>query len=144
MVVRAIGYRGVPVAGVPFHDALGIIPNDDGRVTASDGEPMPGLYVVGWAKRGPTGLIGTNKGDSQATVDRMLEDLPSIEPAADSGDVAALLEHRRVRFVTFDDWKLLDAVETERGAARGRVREKIVEPEAMLDVIREARAGQRT
>jgi ferredoxin--NADP+ reductase len=144
MVVRAIGYRGVPVPGVPFHDAWGIIPNDDGRVTSSDGAPIPGEYVVGWAKRGPSGLIGTNKGDSQATVDKMLEDLPSLGGApGDLPDLTNVLEQRGVRFVTFDDWKLLDAVEVERGAASGRVREKILGVEAALEAIREAKAAQR-
>ena len=71
LVLRAIGYRGAPVTGVPFHDAWGIIPNEDGRVTEMDGIVREREYVVGWAKRGPTGLIGTNKNDSAATVDRM-------------------------------------------------------------------------
>jgi ferredoxin--NADP+ reductase len=144
MVVRAIGYRGVPLPGVPFHDAWGIIPNDEGRVTSSDGAPLPGEYVVGWAKRGPSGLIGTNKGDSQATVDKMLEDLPSLGGApGDRPDLTNVLEQRGVHFVTFDDWKLLDAIEVERGAAKGRVREKILGVEAALEAIREAKAAQR-
>jgi ferredoxin--NADP+ reductase len=149
MVVRAIGYRGGPIPGVPFHDAWGIIPNDEGRVTSSDGAPIPGEYVVGWSKRGPSGLIGTNKADSQATVDKMLEDLGSrdgaggtVSSGGERGDLLNLLEQRGVRYVTFDDWKLLDAIEVERGAARGRVREKVLGVEEALEAIREAKAAE--
>jgi ferredoxin--NADP+ reductase len=146
LVIRAVGYRGLPVPGVPFHEAWGLIPNAEGRVTGEDGRPLPGEYVVGWAKRGPTGLIGTNKGDSAATVEKMVEDLADAVPAPQGGDgeaIVRLLADRGVDWVSFDDWKLLDRIETERGTARGRVREKILGVDGALAALREAKgAGQ--
>lgn len=148
LVIRAVGYRGLPVPGVPFREDWGIIPNEEGRVLdAPDGKRVPGEYVVGWAKRGPTGLIGTNKGDSAATVAKMVEDLPSLAPAPRGGDPEALprlLAGRGVEWVTFDDWKLLDRIEVERGEPRGRVREKILGVEAAMAALREAKAAERT
>ncbi|HMB71549.1 MAG TPA: FAD-dependent oxidoreductase [bacterium] len=143
LVIRAVGYRGLRVPGVPFHEAWGIIPNEEGRVRGEDGSPRTAEYVVGWAKRGPSGLIGTNKGDSAATVEKMIEDLPSTEPAPHGGEDAAtirLLEDRGVEWVSFEDWKLLDRLETERGEARGRVREKILGVEGAMAALREAKA----
>ena len=76
LVFRSIGYRGVPIPGVPFYDRWGIIPNEKGRVTAEHGGAVvPGEYTVGWAKRGPTGVIGTNKPDAVETVKMMMEDV---------------------------------------------------------------------
>lgn len=146
LVIRAVGYRGVPIPGVPFHEAWGLIPNDEGRVLGEDGKPVPGEYVVGWAKRGPSGLIGTNKGDSAATVTKMLEDLPSTAPAPRGDDpeaIVRLLDGRGVSWVSFEDWKLLDRIEVERGRARKRVREKILGVEGALAALREAKAAQR-
>ena len=146
LAIRAVGYRSVPVPGVPFHEAWGLIPNEEGRVRGEDGRPRAGEYVVGWAKRGPTGLIGTNKGDSAATVEKMLEDLPGTAPAPRGGDpeaIVRLLTERGVEWVSFDDWKLLDRIETERGEAHGRVREKILGVEGAMSALREAKAGQR-
>ena len=83
LVFRAIGYRGVPLPGVPFDERGGVIPNADGRVLdPSSGEPLPGEYVVGWIKRGPSGVIGTNKKDAQQTVDAMIADLTAPENGA--------------------------------------------------------------
>ena len=76
LVFRAIGYRGIPLPGVPFDERSGVIPNDGGRIIdPSTARPLPGEYVVGWIKRGPSGVIGTNKRDAQETVDAMLADL---------------------------------------------------------------------
>lgn len=77
LVLSAIGYHGVPVPGLPFDEASGTVSNDGGRVLAGDGAPLPGMYVTGWAKRGPTGFIGTNKTDSQETVEALLADAQS-------------------------------------------------------------------
>ncbi|MBZ0269444.1 NADP oxidoreductase, partial [bacterium] len=136
LVFRAIGYRGEPLPDVPYDPRRGIIPNIDGRVTESpDGAVVPGHYVVGWAKRGPTGLIGTNKGCSFATVDAVVEDLPQLGGHADAPDIEVLLRARKVRFVTFDDWRKLDAIEVERGEAIGRIRSRFSRVEDMLDAL---------
>jgi ferredoxin--NADP+ reductase len=131
LVFRSVGYRGVPIPGVPFDDSAGIVPNDDGRVL-KEGVPWPNVYVSGWIKRGPSGVIGTNKSDAAATVQRMVEDLggpavvPELAPSATSRDaIDALLRERAVRVVTWADWKRLDALERARGSEVGKVREKV-------------------
>ena len=133
-VYRSVGYRGVPLEGVPFDDRRGVIPNDTGRVLdAPGGSPLPGLYTAGWIKRGPSGVIGTNKADAMETVDALLEDdLPA--PTA-PGAIAPLLDDRGVRYVRFEDWKALDAAEIEAGEAQGRPRVKVTSVEGMLDHI---------
>jgi ferredoxin--NADP+ reductase len=136
LVLRAIGYRGVPVPGVPFDERRGIVSNRDGRVTEpTAGTSIAGEYVVGWAKRGPTGLIGTNRGCSADTVARMLEDLPSLPTDAERPDIEALLRERGVAWVSFDAWRVLDRVELERGSQRGKVRDKLSMLDDMLAAI---------
>jgi len=126
LVFRAVGHRGVPIPRVPFDDKRGIIPNNAGRVI-ENGKPVPGLYAVGWIKRGPTGLIGTNKADGIETVDAILADLPEIPPcpAPDTASVHALLSSRAIQVVTYDDWHRIDAAEIARGEANGKPREKL-------------------
>jgi len=149
-VIRAIGYRSLPLPGLPFDERGGVVPNDRGRVVDPDtGEARSREYVTGWVKRGPTGLIGTNKADSAETVAAMLEDLPGLAAgAADPRPEAftELLESRGVRYVTFEDWCRLDELETERGAAAGRPRVKYCGIDEMLAVLgeleREAEAGR--
>ena len=142
LVFRSVGYRALPVAGVPFDERRAVIPNERGRVTA-DGAAVPGSYVAGWIKRGPSGVIGTNKPDAVETVAALLEDadaerLPT--PAdPDPGAVPALLEGRGVEVVTWRDWQALDAHESAAGAARGAPREKVTDTGEMLAVIRRAR-----
>lgn len=133
LVFRSVGYRGIPIAGVPFDEKAGKIPNADGRVQEKTAQ-----YVVGWAKRGPSGLIGTNRADSAATVKAMLEDaaagrLAPGEVSADDNAVPALLKGRQVRFVTFADWKALDKRELENGKAKGKIREKFTTIPEMLE-----------
>lgn len=139
MILRSVGYRGVPLPGVPFNNAGGTIPNVGGRVYEhGSGEIVPGEYVVGWAKRGPSGVIGTNKPDAVATVQAMLEDLETL-PGAEQRDpdaIPALLRERGVEFVTYEDWKRLDAHETAAGAAQGRPRVKVTRVPEMLEIIR--------
>ena len=117
-----------------------IIRNEGGRVIGDDGAPVQGEYVVGWAKRGPSGIIGTNKPDAVATVDAMLEDLPmipAIDDALRSPDaVLELLDRHEVDYVTFDQWKVLDEHEIGRGEAEGRPRVKVPRVEDMMRVIR--------
>ena len=135
-VIRAIGYRSLPLPGLPFDERGGVVPNERGRVIDPEtGAARPREYVTGWVKRGPTGLIGTNKMDSAETVAAMLEDLPALaRGAADPRPEALveLLESREVRYVTFEDWCRLDELETERGAAAGRPRIKYCGIEEML------------
>ena len=138
---RSIGYRGVPLPGVPFDDAKGVIPNVQGRVNDENGNPVRGEYTVGWIKRGPTGIIGTNKPDAQESVDMLLQDLDAghlLEPPAPSReDVEDLLRARGIRCVTFDEWRALDQLEIERGAAIGRPRVKFTCVDDMLAVLDE-------
>jgi ferredoxin--NADP+ reductase len=140
MILRSVGYRGAPLADVPFDDASGTIPNVAGRVVeAVGGAVVPGEYVVGWAKRGPSGVIGTNKPDSVATVQSMIADLDTLAGAPSSADIADLLRDRGVNYVSYTDWKLLDAHETAQGTAQGRPRVKVTRVAEMLDVIGQGR-----
>ena len=144
LVFRSIGYRGIPLPGVPFHERWGIVPNEDGRVVAEDGTRYPREYVSGWCKRGPSGVIGTNKPDGAETADAMVEDAASIADELPEGRpanaVEALLTGRRVDYVTFQDWEALDEFELSRGEAEGRPRVKVCHVDEMLEVIHAARA----
>lgn len=137
LVFRSVGYRGVAMDGVPFDDWNGVFANEDGRIV-EDGKPVPGLYVVGWIKRGPSGVVGTNKPCSQTTVAHVLEDLERLTPCAtpDSAAVAALLIERGIQLVSFEDWKKVDAIEVERGEAVGKPREKMTSVSEMLEAIK--------
>lgn len=148
LTFRAIGYKGTPIPGVPFYERWGIIPNNKGRVTAThQGEVISGEYVVGWAKRGPTGIIGTNKPDAAETVNLMLEDVPNLTPiSADKAKPQAivdLLKAREVDYVTFADWQAIDKIEVERGEAQGRPRVKFTDIAEMLEIV-QAERGERT
>ncbi|MCC6669770.1 MAG: NADP oxidoreductase [Planctomycetes bacterium] len=141
LVFEAIGYRGVPVPGMSFDPRKGIIPNADGRVLGEPGGPVrPGHYVVGWAKRGPTGLVGTNSPDSKATVERMVADLQAGKALAPRHDaIEARLRQRGIDFVTWQDWQRLDAHELAEGNARGKVRHKEPSVEALMAAVRRLR-----
>lgn len=138
LVFRSVGYRGVPIPGVPFDEKAGKIPNAEGRVLeAPGGKALPGQYVVGWAKRGPSGLIGTNRADSVATVELMLQDLAQGRTSGAAADfnpesVPGLLKSRGVAYVTFTDWKKLDVQEVEAGRRKGKIREKFTRIRDML------------
>lgn len=138
MVFRSIGYRGLPLPGVPFHESWGIIPNDGGRVLDSDG-PVLGQYTSGWIKRGPTGVIGTNRPDANETADNMLADAREgrvLSPTHVAADEAlAFISTRQPCFVTFPDWKILDEIEVNRGKEEGRPRDKFTKVEDMLAVL---------
>lgn len=144
LIFRSIGYHGVPLPDVPFFEKWGIIPNDGGRVQMEhEGEVVTGEYVVGWIKRGPSGIIGTNKPDSQATVANMLADAEAgdlLSPESPTAEaVENLLTERNVRFVRYADWQILDKIEVERGEEQGRPRVKFSDPDEMLRVIDENR-----
>jgi len=131
LVLRSIGYRGRPLPGLPFDERRGTIPNEAGRVTGGEA----GEYVVGWIKRGPSGIIGTNKKDAQETTATLIADAREgrlNEPAADAGD--EWLRERVPGLVTWDGWEAIDAHEKERGAPHGRPRVKLVRVDEMVDV----------
>ncbi|MEB2313540.1 MAG: FAD-dependent oxidoreductase [Sorangiineae bacterium] len=135
LVLRSIGYLGVPIAGLPFDGRAGIIPNRDGRVTDGAGGPVvPRVYVAGWIKRGPTGVIGTNKADAAATVAVMLEDAKQLgpEPERSRAAVDARLAERGVRVATLIDWRAIDELEREVGRDLGKVREKLSSIQEMM------------
>jgi len=132
-VFRAIGYAGRALPGLPFDDASGTVPNVEGRVVGSDGY---GTYVAGWIKRGPTGVIGTNKSDAAETVRTLLVDAPMFEPPAEPEPEAVtdLLERRGVRYVGWGQWLLVDEYEVASGTRTGRPRLKVCSIEEMLDI----------
>jgi ferredoxin--NADP+ reductase len=138
LVLRSIGYRGVAIPGVPFDEARGVIPNEQGRVLGENHHPVPGLYVAGWIKRGPTGLVGTNKGDAKETVLSLLADarlLHATHAPCHPERVVHKLQELGVRALSFADWRRLDSLEIEAGKARGKVREKLVSVAAMLSAL---------
>jgi ferredoxin--NADP+ reductase len=143
LVVRSIGYRTVPIEGVPFDPATSTVCNIAGQVAhPSSGEVVAGEYVVGWAKRGPTGRIGNNKADAVATVEVMVADLPTLKGIRDDhrdpSRIEAVLRRRGIDYTTYQGWKVLDAHELARGAAQGRPRVKVCAVPEMLEVIRAA------
>jgi ferredoxin/flavodoxin---NADP+ reductase len=142
LVVRAVGYRTIPLAGLPFDDASGVVPHLDGRVLR-DGVPVPGVYVAGWAKRGPVGVIGSNKHDARETVRSLLADAPELPPAPvrDPDALPGLLRERGVAVVTWDGWQAIDRTEQERGREQGRERAKIADRAEMLRIAAEGYAA---
>jgi len=148
LAFRAIGYRGTPLPEVPFDERSGLIPNEGGRVLdGPNGAPLPGEYVVGWIKRGPTGVIGTNKKDAQETVDAMLADLRSAdaEPSGarqgptetDPAAIEALVRARQPEVVSYEAWEAIDRHERSLGEPEGRPRVKLTRIEEMLRVAAE-------
>jgi ferredoxin/flavodoxin---NADP+ reductase len=141
LVMRAIGYQGVPLPGVPFDERLATIANDSGRVTGPHG-PLPGEYTVGWIKRGPSGVIGTNKKDAQQTVDALLEDMRSgalHTPAhPDARAAEDLLRERVPELVTYEGWSEIDRHEQQRGRPQERPRVKLTR----IDELLRAAAGE--
>jgi ferredoxin--NADP+ reductase len=133
------------VEGVPFDERRAVIPNEAGRVLGEDGEHRPGEYAVGWIKRGPTGIIGTNKRDAQETVNSVLEDLHEgrlPEPSApDRAELEDLLHERRPELVTYAGWEAIDRAEREAGETHGRPRVKYTTFEELLEAAREPAAA---
>jgi ferredoxin/flavodoxin---NADP+ reductase len=142
LVLRAIGYRGVALPGVPFDERGGVIRNERGRVLGPAG-PLPGEYAVGWIKRGPTGVIGTNKKDAQETVDAIFEDLAAgvlpEPPAPDPAELLATLRARAPELITYAGWSEIDRHERSLGEPHGRPRIKLTRIEQMLAVAAEQR-----
>ncbi len=139
IVLRSVGYRGTGIPGLPFDERTGTIPNDGGRVLDASGAPVPGLYCAGWIKRGPTGVIGTNKKDATETVDQLLADAHAGRlPARGGGTLDELLAARGVEVVSYAGWESIDAVEKARGESHGRPRVKLGTWDELLDAARSA------
>jgi len=151
MAFRAIGYRGIPLPGVPFNERSGVIPSESGRVLDPEtSTPLPGEYVVGWIKRGPSGVIGTNKKDAQETVNAILADLSTpgetngasagqqhtrhVPGSPDPAAVEALLRARQPALVTYEGWEAIDRHERTLGEQTGRPRVKLTRIEEMLRI----------
>jgi ferredoxin/flavodoxin---NADP+ reductase len=126
LVFRSVGYRGVGIPGAPFDERSGTMPNAGGRVLDEGGRPIPGAYCAGWIKRGPTGVIGTNKKDATETVDALLEDARGgVLPVRSGGSLDEVLAERGSRVVMYTGWEAIDAVEKARGEPQGRPRVKL-------------------
>jgi ferredoxin--NADP+ reductase len=140
LVFRSIGYEGVPIPGVPFNERWGVIYNDKGRVIdPATNVPVPGEYTAGWIKRGPSGVIGTNKPDAAETVEHLLADYQAgklLTPEDGTGTaVEAFIHQRQPRYVTYADWLRLNELEEANGAAVGRPRLKFTRVEEMLAAL---------
>ncbi|WP_067465732.1 FAD-dependent oxidoreductase [Nocardia amamiensis] len=139
LVLRSIGYRGQPVAGLPFDERRGVVPNENGRVIGDDGTPLPGVYVSGWIKRGPRGVIGSNRTDSEETVELLLADFTAGKLGVPQGDRAALkilLSERQADLVDRAGWKAIDQAEKAAGKTANRPRVKFTTREDMLKAAR--------
>jgi ferredoxin--NADP+ reductase len=138
LVLRSVGYRAVPLPGVPFDERSFVLPNDRGRVLTPDREALPGVYAVGWIKRGPTGILGTNKRDADETVACLAEDLrlgALPQPAnAAREQVDALLAERRPDIVTIEGWRAIARHELDGGRRERRPRVKLASRDELLDV----------
>lgn len=143
-VFRAVGYRAEPLPGVPFDASTATVPHQEGRVLDLEGSVSTGEYVTGWAKRGPTGVIGTNKSDAAETVRSLVADASELPEPAGPGDITTLLESREVAYVDWAGWLRLDTHETELGEQRGRRRIKVPDLVTMLRVSRDGRSADDT
>ena len=131
LVFRSIGYKGRPIAGLPFEERKGVVPNEMGRVNG-----VPGTYVAGWIKRGPSGIIGTNRACAMQTVETLLKDFPEVSaPLEAAPAIETILAERRVRTISFAEWKKLDAIEVAAGAPQGKPREKLTRVQQMLEYL---------
>ena len=132
LVFRSVGYRGTAMPGIPFDESWGVYPNENGRIAGEDG-----MYVVGWIKRGPSGVIGTNKPCSQATVAQLLEDMPNLTPCAvpDAAAILNELKERNIHLVDYSDWKKIDAAELAKGEITDKQREKFTRVSEMLNIL---------
>ncbi|MET8654109.1 FAD-dependent oxidoreductase [Nocardia aurea] len=139
LVLRSIGYKGEAVADLPFDERRGVVPNEHGRVIAADGAPVNGVYVSGWIKRGPRGVIGSNRIDSEETVEQLIGDFTSgklVAPQKDRAALKALIGERQQDLVDRDGWKAIDAAEKTAGKAAGRPRVKLTTREDLLKAAR--------
>ena len=135
---RAVGYLSSHLPELPFDHVAGVVPNQAGRVLDLDENQLPGVYVTGWIKRGPVGLIGHTKGDAAETIASLLADADTLDaPRYGSPDaILDFLAARGIPFTTWEGWGKLDAHEKALGLAAGRERIKVVEREEMTRVSR--------
>ena len=134
LVLRSVGYRGVAIDGVPFDERRGVIPNIDGRVTDESGQVVAGLYTAGWIKRGPSGVIGTNKKDAHETVEKLLEDHQAGLLSPGEGDLASVLADRGIEVVDQRRWERINTREKALGEIRGKPRVKLVGWDELLGI----------
>jgi ferredoxin--NADP+ reductase len=137
LVFRSVGYLGTGIPGLAVDPKRGVIPNAEGRILAGQDTTSTGEYAVGWIKRGPSGVIGTNKPDAVETVDHLLADHAAgiLRVSGELSPVEALLEQRKIRIVTWDDWRILDEIERGKGASLGRPRVKFTTIAEMLSAL---------
>ncbi|KAI3709556.1 hypothetical protein L2E82_39320 [Cichorium intybus] len=139
LVLKSIGYKSIPIDGLPFDQSKGVVPNIKGRVISSSngGENEDGLYVCGWLKRGPTGIIATNLYDAEETVASISEDIEKKEVTSQKAGregLVHLLENKKIKFVTFGDWEKIDFEEKKVGSLKGKPREKLATWNDLLEV----------
>ena len=147
LVLKSIGYRSLPIEGLPFDKYRGVVPNLRGRVLSSESETAsvePGLYVVGWLKRGPTGIVATNLHCAEETVASILEDdrkgvfmAPSDSERQGRSGLLEILEQKNVCFVPFDGWQKIDSKEKTTGQLKNKPREKITTWDELLKAANE-------
>lgn len=135
VLFRSIGYRGVAIPGVPFHEKWGVFPNAAGRVTDGEGgDVVPGVYTAGWIKRGPSGIIGTNRACAVETVKSLLDDLGNLDGERGGAEsLRKLLDERGVRYINYSQWEKIDSAEVTRGEPKGKPREKYTRVDEMLE-----------
>jgi ferredoxin--NADP+ reductase len=142
LVLRSVGYRAVPLPEVPFDQRNFVLPNDRGRLRGPDGQPLPGVYAVGWIKRGPTGILGTNKRDAEETVRCLAEDLASgalpPPPNPERDQIDALLAERKPDLVPVEGWRAIEAQEIRSGQDERRPRVKLASHDELLRAARGA------
>jgi ferredoxin/flavodoxin---NADP+ reductase len=145
LVLRSVGYRAVPLPDVPFDERYFVLPNERGRVFAPDGERLGGVYAVGWIKRGPTGILGTNKRDAEETISCLVEDLAAgalpQPPKPERDEIDALLAERKPDLVGIDGWRAIDDHELGRGRSEKRPRVKLASREELLAAASAGRAA---
>jgi ferredoxin/flavodoxin---NADP+ reductase len=134
IVFRSVGYRGTPIEALPFDEGSCTVPNEGGRVLDGDGVPLTGVYCAGWIKRGPSGVIGTNKKDATETIQHVVEDAAAgkLGHGVSADEVDELLAERGVRLVTQAGWESIDHTERSAGEPHGRPRVKLREWDALL------------
>ena len=139
ILFRSIGYHGIAMPGVPFHESWGTIPNEKGRVTENNGNAVNQLYTAGWIKRGPSGIIGTNRACSAETIECLLSDLEKLDTGAKkmgASEIYSKLDNKKIRYLNFKEWSQIDAKEIELGEPKGKPREKFTYIEEMLSVVK--------
>ena len=134
ILLRSIGYKGVPFKGLPFDDRKGVIPNDKGQVVEIDGTHVEDTYVTGWIKRGPSGVIGTNRSDSIETVATCLGSLEKTS-IKDATDILTVFNENNIKYLTYEDWKIIDEYEVKSGHELGKPREKVTSIDKIFEIL---------